>query len=358
LRRTTTIRLLILLTGPVCAEAGIELLPVPVQALGREPSVVQLMASAQAALEQGDLESARASLERVLSREAANKQARLALVDVLIRMARWAGAESQARILSSQFPEETEPMYLLAQVSLRRGDPESANEFASRCLERGDNRPEIYKVLALAEYLLKRTEQFEAHIRVVLKKNPRDAEAEYLLARYLYETKQYRQALSAFQEVLEIQPEHYKAHYYAGLVYQMTSDPDRAKAEFLAAIRIIESKQIRYAWPFADLGRQLADAGDLDAAIDWLSQGIHNDPICPKAYYEYARALFHKGPLPEIEKTLIEAVRLDPGYTDAYYLLARYYRKSDKNLAAEQVLARFKDLKAHPVPSPYGLPRQ
>jgi len=75
-------------------------------------------------------------------------------------------------------------------------------------------------------------------------------------------------------------------------------------------------------------------------------------------YYEYARALFHKGPLPEIEKTLIEAVRLDPGYTDAYYLLARYYRKSDKNLAADRVLARFRDLKAHPMPSPYGLPRQ
>jgi len=192
LRRTTTIRLLILLTGPVCTEAGTELLPVPVQALGREPSVVQLMASAQAALEQGDLESARASLERVLSREAANKQARLALVDVLIKMARWADAERQARILSNQFPVETEPIYLLAQVALRRGDPTAANEFASRCIERGDNRPEIYKVLALAEYLLKRTEQFEAHIHVVLKKNPRDAEAEYLLARYLYETKQYR----------------------------------------------------------------------------------------------------------------------------------------------------------------------
>ncbi len=358
MRRTTTIRLLILLTGPVSTEAGTELLPVPVQALGREPSVVQLMASAQAALEQGDLESARASLERVLSREAANKQARLALVDVLIKMARWADAESQARILSNQFPVETEPIYLLAQVALRRGDPTAANEFASRCIKRGDNRPEIYKVLALAEYLLQRTEQFEGHIRAVLERNPRDAEAQYILARYLYETKQYQQSISAFQEVLEIQPDYYKAHYYTGLVYQMTNDTGRAQAEFLAAIRIINSKQIRYAWPFADLGRQLADAGELDAAIDWLSQAIHNDPTCPKAYYEYARALFHKGPLPEVEKMLIEAVRLDPGYPDAYYLLARYYRKSDKNLAAEQVLARFKDLKAHPVPSPYGLPRQ
>jgi len=51
----------------------------------------------------------------------------------------------------------------------------------------------------------------------------------------------------------------------------MTNDTGRAQAEFLAAIRIISSKQIRYAWPFADLGRQLADAGELDAAIDWFS---------------------------------------------------------------------------------------
>ena len=356
--RKITVRLLILLAGSVCADAGIQFWPVPQPAPGQEPSVVQLMARARTALEQGNLESARADLESVLSREGAYKQARLALVDVLIRMARWADAESEARILTDQFPEDTEPIYLLAQVALRRGDPASANEFARRCLVNGDNRPEIYKVLALAEYLLQRTEQFEAHIQVVLKKNPRDAEAEYLLARYLYESKQYRQALAAFQKVLEIQPEHYRAHYYAGLVYQMTNDMDRAQGEFLGAIRIIENKHIRYAWPFADLGRQLADAGESDAAIDWLLQGIHNDPACPKAYYEYARALFHKGPLPEIERMLIEAVRLDPGYTDAYYLLARYYRKVDKSLAAEQALAKFKDLKAHPVPSPYGLPRQ
>jgi hypothetical protein len=112
------------------------------------------MASARTALERRDLDGARASLERVLAREAANKQARLALVDVLIRMARWADAESQARILSNQFPEETEPIYLLAQVALRRGDPACASELAGRCIKRGDKRPEIYKVLALAEYLL------------------------------------------------------------------------------------------------------------------------------------------------------------------------------------------------------------
>lgn len=360
MRRTITTRLLlpILLTGPVCAQNRVQVLPVPAQALGHEPSVAQLMANARTALESGDLEGSRASLERVLSREEANKQARLALTDLLMRLGRWSEAENQARILTGQYPSDTEPVFLLAQIALRRGDPRSASEFAGRCLERGDHRPEVYKVLALAEYLLQQTEQFEAHIRSVLEKNPRDAEAQYILARYLYETKQYRQALSAFEVVLDIQPEHYKAHYYAGLVDQANGDAERARSEFLSAIRIIESQQIRYAWPFADLGRQLTDAGELEQAIAWLSRGIRNDPACPKAYYEYARAMFRKGADPEVEKALLEALRLDPGYTDAYYLLARYYKRLDNTQLATQAFTKFRELKDHPLTSPYGIRRQ
>lgn len=345
-----------MLTGAVCADSRIQLLPV--QAQGQDLSVQQLMASARTALERDDLEGARASLERLVSREDTNEQARLALTDVLMRMGRWKEAESQARILANQFPAKTEPVYLLAQVALRRGDPASARELAGRCLERGDQRPEIYKVLALAEYLLQRTELFEGHIRAVLQKNPRDAEAQYILGRYLYETQQYRQALIAFQAVHAIQPEHYKAHYYAGLICQASGDTDLARAEFLAAIRIIESKQIRYAWPFADLGRALNDAGETEKAIDWISRGIRNDPTCPKTYYEYARALFQQRVDSEVGRALLEAVRLDPGYSDAYYLLARYYRKTGENQAADHVLEKFRDLKANPVPSPYGLPRR
>ena len=326
--------------------------------LGREFAVEQLMADAEAALNHGELEVARAGLARVLSKEEGNTRARLELVNVLIKMARWAAAEKQARILHDQFPTDTEPLFLMARIALGRGDPSSVAELVNRCIERGDNRPEIYKMLAITEYLLQRTDQFEAHIQYVLDKNPQDAEAQYLLSRYLYEMKLYGQALPAFQAVLDLQPEHYKAHYYEGLIKEANGDTNEAQAEFRAAIRIVESKSVHFAWPFADLGRQLADAGDLETAINWLSRGIHNDPTCPKVYYEYARALFQRGLTPQVEKALNEAVRLDPGYTDAYYLLARYYRKADNNVAADEALTRFRELKAHPVPSPYGLPRQ
>ncbi|PYV25478.1 MAG: hypothetical protein DMG24_09175, partial [Acidobacteria bacterium] len=181
----------------------------------------------QANLGRGELESIRASLEQKLLRDQANKRARIQLVEVLIRLARWADAEQQVEIMSKQSPEDAEPVFLSALIAFRRGDPHKASELASRCISRGDVRPEVYKILALSEYLLGQTEQFENHVRAILQKNPLDAEAQFFLARYLYEMGRFAEALSTFQKVLQIEPEHYKAHYYAGLIYASTDEKQR-----------------------------------------------------------------------------------------------------------------------------------
>ena len=349
MRLTIPIRLLlpVLLAGSVTR-----------QTLGQEPSVVELMTSARTALAGGDLDGARASLERVLSREGVNKPARLALTDVLMRLGLWNEAEKQAQILTAQFPADTEPVFLLARIALRRGDARAARGFAARCLDGGDSRPDVYKLLAVAEYLLQEKDKFETHIKTVLERNPRDAEAQYILARYLYENKRYSESLKTFQIVLQLEPDHYKAHYYCGLLYGSSGEGERARAEFLRSIEIVERKKVAYAWPYADLGKTLTDAAEPDKAIEWLARGVRNDANCPKVYYEYARALFQAGHSAEVKQALLEAVRLDPGYTEAYYLLARYYKKSGESQAADQVLSKFRDLKNHPIASPYGLPRQ
>jgi predicted Zn-dependent protease len=356
----TNLRILLVAaaSGLSTAYAAVQVLPVRGQTPGQQALVDQLIQSAAASLARGDLEGTRATLEQVLALQETNERAGLALTDVLMRMGRWADAEKEAQILGSQFPADTEPVYLRAAIALRRGDPQNARELADRCLVRGDRRPEVYKVLALAEYSLGQNDGFETYIRVAIEKNRLDTEAQYLLARYLYEVKHYDESLHTFQTVLQIEPERYKARYYAGLLYGAKGDTDRARQEYLAAIKIVESKEVRYGLPYADLGRQLADAGELDRAVDWLSRGMRNDPACPRVYYEYARTLFQGGTEPGIEKALLQALRLDPGYTEAYYLLGRYYSKLGNRQFANQALARFKDLKDHPLPSPYGLPRR
>ena len=107
-----------------------QILRAPAGFLGQDASVEQLTASARGSLERGDLEHARSILERVLSREERNKQARLALTDVLRRMKRWQDASDQAQILVQQYPSDTEPVYLLALIAMQRGDPHTAQELA------------------------------------------------------------------------------------------------------------------------------------------------------------------------------------------------------------------------------------
>src|SRR5947208_3764126 len=352
------LRFALLLTSLASARGQVQILHGPTEFLGRDASVKQLTASARGSLERGDLEGARSILERVLSREERNKQARLALTDVLRRMKRWRDAADQAQILVQQYPSDTEPVYLLALIAMQRGDPHTAQELARDCVARGDKRSEVYKVLALSDYLLHDKTNFESKIESILRKNPRDAEAQYLLARYLFEEKRYGEALNRFHTVVAIQPDHYKAYYYSGLIYNANGDRENAQTAWMTSIGIVERKQAVYGWPFADLGRALSDAGETDQAIEWTSRGVRNDPACPKTYYEHARAIFQRRPEPEVKRALLEAIRLDPGYADAYYMLGRYYKKVGEDQAGDQILDRFRDVKAHPVPSPYGLPRQ
>jgi tetratricopeptide (TPR) repeat protein len=262
--------------------------PVPVRAepAVEEPAIEVLMQSANASVRAGNLDRASATIEQVLSRDATNAAARRMLVEILIKKARWADAEAQAALLAKQHPDETQPLYLQAVIALRRGDARRAADLARNCIQRGNVRPEVHKTLALAEYVLGHADKFETHMRAVLQQNALDGEAHYFLGRYLYEIGNYAEALTSFRNALGIDPEHYKAHYYAALAYAANGEKELSEQEFLVSIKIIDTHRIRYAWPFAGLGRQLTDSGESDRALAVLSRGILNDPGCPKAHYE------------------------------------------------------------------------
>ena len=124
-----------------------------------------------------------------------------------------------------------------------------------------------------------------------------------------------------------------------------------------AAIDVIDRLKIRYAWPYADLGSLLVNEGDYDRGIGWLYRAVRNDPASPYARYNYAKALFRNGATFEVKQELIEAIRLDPGYGDAYYLLARYYQRTGESQLAKDTFAKFEEIKKNPTPSPYGVRR-
>jgi tetratricopeptide (TPR) repeat protein len=317
----------------------------------------QLLDRAQASLHRGDWQAAVPSLEQALAKEPKHKGARSALISTLLRLNRIADAEKHASIFAEQFPAETEPVFLRALIAFQQGQIPRVAELTAQCLKRGDNRAEVYKLSAIAEYLLGNQEKFVAHIRAAIKQNPKDADAHYHLGRHYFEIKRYNDALASFQTVTQIQPEHYKAHYYAGLVYEGQNEMEKAKEQYRAAIQTIDRVKIPYAWPFTDLGKLLVNEGDAERGVGWLYRGVRNDPASPHAWYGYAKALFKQEASSEVKEALAQAIRLDPGHADALYLLARYYQKTGEQQLAKDTFARFEELKKNPAPSPYGLRR-
>ncbi len=322
-----------------------------------ETAVAPLLKQAQASVSRGDFNAAISLLEQALQQQSQHKAARKALIQLLMRQARAKEAEDHIATFARLYPEDTEPTFLRAALAFQNGQIPQAASFAQQCLERGDKRAEVYKLLAICEYLQQQYDKFELHINAAAKQNPLDAEPYYHLGRYYFENKRYEEALTRFTVVFKLQPDHYKAHYYAGLVYEGQNELAQAKQAYQTCISIIERLKVRYAWPYAELGKLLTNGDDYERGIGWLYRAVRNDPESPYAHYGYAKALFRKEASPEVKAELLTALKLDPGYGDALYLLARFYQKTGAVELAKETFTRFEEVKKNPVPSPFGVRR-
>jgi tetratricopeptide (TPR) repeat protein len=354
---TTILFAFILLPSVVSGQATYPARPQSSDDFSRNVSVSQLLENAQTSIQRGDQAGAMAALRQVVALDEKHKPARKALIQLLLLQGELKGAEEQVQTFARLHPEEAETFFLRAMIAFQSGRLQHASELAGECLKRGDRRGEVHKLFALSEYLQRRFDTFEKHIREAAKLDPLDPDPHYHLGRYYFEDKRYDQALAAFKNAFELQPDHFKSHYYAALVYEGQNNIEAAKQELQAAIRVIDRMKISYAWPYADLGRLLVNEDDYDRGVGWLYRAIRNDPESPYARYHYAKALFRNGATFEVKQELMAAIKLDPGYGDAYYLLARYYQKTGEKQLAKDTFAKFEEIKKNPAPSPFGVRR-
>jgi tetratricopeptide (TPR) repeat protein len=245
-----------------------------------------------------------------------------------------------------------------AVLAFKAGEIDRAAQLAQECIDRGTVSSDAYKLLAISCFLLQRFDDYLAYMQKAEQLNPSDAEIQYHLGRYQYEVKEYKKAMDYFSRAVDLDPENYRACYFLALCKQGNSDEKGAAEDFKKAIAIVERKHVSYGWPFADLGDLLALKGDYDNGLSWGYRGTRNDPSLPYVHYVYARILMNKDMIPEVEQELNKAIKLDPGYTQAYYLLGRYYTKIGDKDRAKVAYTKFNELKSKPEPSPFGLRRQ
>lgn len=321
------------------------------------PEGSDFLTRAQYAIDKGDLQAATSLLERALEQDPFHKPARLVVIDLYMRLAKGEQASEHVAYLRRLYPHDPQAAYLSAAVAFHRARFEDAERLAGEAIALRPNSVDAYRVRAFSRFMLEDYPGYIEDLKAIVERDPGNADAYYHLGRFYYENQQFTEGLATLEKSTQLDPHHYKALYFLGWCRQAQGDLEPAKASYRKAIEVIQAQKVSYGWPFADLGDLLITEGKYGDGLGWLYQAVRNDPDLPYALYKYASGLMKEAPTAEVEEQLLKAVQLDPGYTEAFYLLGRYYQAVGEREKSKEAFARFQELRENPEASPFGVKR-
>lgn len=123
-------------------------------------------------------------------------------------------------------------------------------------------------------------------------------------------------ALSYFRRVLEVQPGHYEALVYGGVLLHERGDSETAQELLRRAVQQYPDEFL----PVFSLGAVYAATGELSLAVPYLERAVDFEAL-PQALYLLGNCCYEMGRLGPAVRHLREAVRLDPGFEEAWYVL-------------------------------------
>ncbi len=255
-------------------------------------------------------------------------------------------AVEAAKAAESGCSDKTEPLMLLArtQMLLRQFDealhtlgllPSSNVKSASALLLKG-------QVL----YLDNRDQEAEQAFRAAAKAAPEQAAPHYWLGKFLYETKQPAEAIEEFHDALTLEPGFYRAYDGLGLAYAATGDNNQAVQSYLKAIGMTKDGPREYDDALADLAELLLRLGKSAQAFDVAAEAADRNSSQPRNFYLAGRAAEESGKYEASLPWLKRAAELDPAYPDPHYLLARVYRRLNRNEQANAEAVLYQKLAA------------
>ncbi|MBI3480942.1 MAG: tetratricopeptide repeat protein [Nitrosomonadales bacterium] len=163
----------------------------------------------------------------------------------------------------------------------------------------------------LALYNARRYAEAESQTRALLKRYPDFAFGWQLLGGTLQ--MQRKDALAAFQKVVQLQPDNQEAHFNQGVVLRGAGQLEQAAASYRRALALNPD----YAEAFANLGNTYKDLGRADDAIASYRRAAALKPDFA-VYYNLGNALKEQGRLDDAVGSYRKAVELNPRFADAH----------------------------------------
>lgn len=176
--------------------------------------------------------------------------------------------------------------------------------------------------------------------------SPRSPLYPYWLARVDYDQRNYAAAAERLRGVVQTSPTYTKAWDVLGLSLEGDGKLDEATASYKEAVRLNREQKPQSAWPPLNLGTLLTRMERLKEGEEMLREAIGLEPKLGEARYRLGLNLHKQNKDDDAVVELQRAIDLDHNAPEPLYLLSQIYRARGDAKAADDALARFKELKA------------
>ena len=138
----------------------------------------------------------------------------------------------------------------------------------------------------------------------------RQARKQLTLGHRFFEKKNLPEALRAYDEAIQIQPNNPEVYFWRGRLFVSKGDMEKAASDFRRAVALNPS----YVEAYDNLGWLFSQTGNFDESIRYLTRSIELRPDNGWAYYQRGHCYHKKGDMESALKDAKKACRL--GYKD------------------------------------------
>jgi tetratricopeptide (TPR) repeat protein len=266
-------------------------------------------------------------------------------------------------------PRDNDALLLRGKILLGNGKPQDAVVAFRSILKDAPRSVEVLTLLGSAHLLSGEKELAKENLLKAVELDPKDSNAQLMLARFYARTGNYKDALRKIDEILETSPKNIDAletrieifnakqdqkglqasilklkenypedargYYLLGQFYLAQKKFDAAIHEYNTALKKSKTNPLQ---PLVGIVKAHVGQGKPELAISRLAGLTKETPNHPYAHELLAQLYFSRKQYPEAEKESREAIKANPGWNVPYMSLANLYSSRNDLLAAEETI--------------------
>ncbi len=299
-----------------------------------------------AAFRAGDYAQAAELFRRADAAAPGTTDALLLAAKAFVHLEKHTDADSSLRGYLVQHAESAEALYLLGYVLNRENRPANSLEIYTKAAARQSPTGDDLKIVGLNYALLNDYASAIHWLEKAVELDPKNHEAWYFLGRAYYTRGLLPEAESAFEKVLQLNPNDAKAENNIGLILESEARPTEAIEAYKQAIVWQQKTAHSSEQPYLNLGSILLHQERNEEAVPALEQAVKRAPGNPFCRLKLGTAYLRLSRLENARSELQEAARLDPENAAVHFQLGKLYKQMHAMDRAKKEFGRAEDIQS------------